>query len=489
MIPDILLPFANHLWQSTLFALAVWLITLALRKNRAAVSHRLWLAASVKFLVPFSLLAGIGGYFQWERAVTTAPAVSMIAGISEPFSSASVVPPDAPSPLPTVMIGVWICGIAANLFWWLIRWRQVRRAVSLASPANLDGPLRVMYGPERFEPGVFGIFRPVLLLPEGILQRLSPAQLQTVLAHELCHVQRRDNLAMAIHMIVEALFWFHPLVWFIKARLLEERERACDEEVLQLGSDPQAYAESILKICEFYLASPLTCVSGIAGSNLKKRIEDIMKNRVALHLSFNKSFLMVVAAIAALAIPILAGMARPESAQGVRGDAGTSAVPQGYRVGEIKITGAKFGDPEALRRSLGLVSGDVYNESRLRTGFMNLRRLYLDLGFVDFVPTPAVDIDEQRKVVNLTVDIEEGRPYSVRRISFTGNTRTPDEVIRREVLVKEGQIFNSSLMDQSLTRLNQLGLFEEIKPEDVRVDPSVPESKLDIAIRLKEKGR
>ena len=121
---------------------------------------------------------------------------------------------------------------------------------------------------------MFGIFRPVLLLPEGITDRLSPAQLQAVLAHELCHVRRRDNLAAAIHMFVEALFWFHPLVWWIKARLIEEQERACDEEVLRLGGDPQVYAESILKICEFYLTSPLICVSGITGSNLKKRIEE-----------------------------------------------------------------------------------------------------------------------------------------------------------------------------------------------------------------------
>jgi len=126
MSHDTMLPFANHLWQSTLFAIAVWLITLTLRKNRAAVRHRLWLTASVKFLVPFSLLAGIGSHFQWETSVTTPPAVSTIVEtISQPFavSSLSVVPPgtaSAPqaSPILAVIISVWICGIAASLFWW-----------------------------------------------------------------------------------------------------------------------------------------------------------------------------------------------------------------------------------------------------------------------------------------------------------------------------------------------------------------------------------
>ena len=124
MSHDTMLPLANHLWQSTLFAIAVWLITLTLRKNRAAVRHRLWLAASVKFLVPFSLLAGIGSHFQWETSVTTPPAVSIIVEtISQPFSASGppVVPPGTTSAtqasqILAVLIGVWICGIAASLF-------------------------------------------------------------------------------------------------------------------------------------------------------------------------------------------------------------------------------------------------------------------------------------------------------------------------------------------------------------------------------------
>jgi bla regulator protein BlaR1 len=135
------------------------------------------------------------------------------------------------------------------------------------------------------EPGVVGIFRPVLLLPEGILDRLTPAQLEAIVAHELCHVRRRDNLTAAIHMVVETIFWFHPLVWWIRARLIDERERACDEEVLRLGNQAEVYAESILEACKLYLESPLACVSGVTGSDLKKRIESIMANRHAVRLS------------------------------------------------------------------------------------------------------------------------------------------------------------------------------------------------------------
>jgi hypothetical protein len=92
-----------------------------------------------------------------------------------------------------------------------------------------------------------------------------------------------------------------------RSRLVEERERACDEEVLRLGGEPQVYAESILKVCEFCLESPLTCVSGVTGSNLKKRIELIMKERFGVALSARKKLLLVAAGVAALAVPVAVG--------------------------------------------------------------------------------------------------------------------------------------------------------------------------------------
>jgi beta-lactamase regulating signal transducer with metallopeptidase domain len=76
----------------------------------------------------------------------------------------------------------------------------------------IPAPIEVMSSPTRLEPGLFGVFRPVLLLPEGIADRLTSAQLKAILVHELCHVRRRDNLAAAMHMVVQAIFWFHPVV-------------------------------------------------------------------------------------------------------------------------------------------------------------------------------------------------------------------------------------------------------------------------------------
>jgi len=109
------------------------------------------------------------------------------------------------------------------------------------------------------EPGLVGILRPVVLLPDGLMARLSEPERDSILAHELGHLRRGDNVTAAIHMAVETLFWFWPPVWLIGARLIAERERACDESVLAQGHDPEVYAESILKVCKFCIQSPLAC--------------------------------------------------------------------------------------------------------------------------------------------------------------------------------------------------------------------------------------
>jgi uncharacterized protein (TIGR03435 family) len=304
----------NHLWQSTLFAVVAALLTLALRTNRAQMRYWLWLAASIKFLIPFSLLVSVGSQFEWRNAPALAPRLAaVIEPIRQPPAppAPTVAPPAAraASPVaPALLVAVWFAGCAVILAKWWARWWRMRAALRAASPLPIQSPLKVMSSSTLLEPGVFGIFRPVLLLPEGIANRLAPAQFRAILAHELCHVRRHDNLAAGVHMIVETAFWFHPLVWWIGARMIEERERACDEEVLRLGNEPQAYAEGVLNVCKFYLESPLACVSGVTGSDLKKRIEAIMTNRLSYRLTLARKLLLVTAGMAAVAGPVLVGI-------------------------------------------------------------------------------------------------------------------------------------------------------------------------------------
>jgi bla regulator protein BlaR1 len=304
----------NHLWQSTVFAVAAGFVTLGLRHNGAHTKYWLWFAASCKFLIPFSMLSAVGGYLSW-RSVPTASLPSILGQFVQPFSTAAAVLPVLPAgPPPSaginpllIWISIWACGTIVVGIYWMVRWLRILRALSNAKPLSLDAPIPVKSSQILIEPGVVGLFRPVLLLPDGICERLTSQQLQTILTHELSHVRRRDNLTAAIHMLVEALFWFHPLVWWLGQRLMVEREVACDEAVISAGGDREAYAEGLLIVCKFYFESPLRCAAGVAGADLKKRIELIMTPRITLKLSVAAQALLAVAATASVLVPIAIG--------------------------------------------------------------------------------------------------------------------------------------------------------------------------------------
>jgi bla regulator protein blaR1 len=317
MVPAIFSPLVIHLWQSTMFAAAAALLTLALRHNQARVRYWLWLTASCKFLLPFSLLVSFGHQFHWRTAPTVVPprisaVTTMIVAPTFPVEPPPTIPPlHHPSFLTASMViwAVWGCGAFVVATGWGREWLRLRGIVSAASPLHLKLPIRALATPARLEPGVIGVFRPILLLPDGIAAHLTQGQLQTIIEHELCHVRRRDNLASAIHMLVECVFWFYPMVWWLGTRLVSERERACDEAVIAAGGDRETYAEALLKVCAFYVTSPLPSVAGVSGAGLKKRIEYIMTPRMAQKLNTAKKAMLTTAATATLLVPILIGSA------------------------------------------------------------------------------------------------------------------------------------------------------------------------------------
>ena len=153
----------------------------------------------------------------------------------------------------------------------------------------------------------------MLLIPDGLADQLSPEQLDAVLAHESRHILCRDNLTAAVHMCVETLFWFHPLVWWIGAKLMDERERDCDEAVLQQGSRPKDYAQGIVNVCRTYVESPLPCAAGISGSDLKKRIRGIMTWRASRPVTVRGKVILTVAALGMLFTPLIIGIVRAQS--------------------------------------------------------------------------------------------------------------------------------------------------------------------------------
>src|SRR5580765_835753 len=260
---------SNHLWQSTVFAAAVALLAVAFRENRARVRYALWLAASVKFLVPFAMLAAAAGLLEWQQAPAPIRSVVAAPGVRDfnaPFTELWVDPATMvtataqPQWIAPILFVVWACGFATIVLRRVRQWREISAAVRASTPFAATTPvpdgIEIRTAPTVLGPAVVGLRRPVILLPEGIDGYLTAGQLTAVMAHEVCHVRRRDNLTAAMHMLVEALFWFHPIVWWLGARLVATREQACDEHVVTEMAEPIAYAEGIVTVCRRYLETP-----------------------------------------------------------------------------------------------------------------------------------------------------------------------------------------------------------------------------------------
>lgn len=304
-----------HLWQSTLFVGVAWLATKALGSNRATVRYRIWLAASLKFMVPLSLLVALGRQFEWRAPAEGAGRFWVTAAEQAlaPTALATIAPVTRSVDMRTLLLVLWAVGFCLVLWSWWRDYRPIRRAFLAGmplDPASIGASLRLrtLSVPELREPGLTGVWRPTLLIPQGIATGLSTEQLKTVIAHELCHWQRRDNLTALMHMAVEAIFWFHPAVWWIERRLVEERERACDAAVLAAGHEPRTYAEAILTICRSYVESRSLLVPGVSGANLRRRIEVIMRNERERILEPWKRFALAFGVLVAIGWPVSIGV-------------------------------------------------------------------------------------------------------------------------------------------------------------------------------------
>ncbi|HEY1676822.1 MAG TPA: outer membrane protein assembly factor BamA [Candidatus Sulfotelmatobacter sp.] len=164
-----------------------------------------------------------------------------------------------------------------------------------------------------------------------------------------------------------------------------------------------------------------------------------------------------------------------------------------YRLGKITFKNNKeIPNSAALRSLFPLKDGDIFSRDKIAKGLDNLRKAYGDNGFINFTPVPNTTFDDDKKLADLEIDVDEGKKFYVRRIEFVGNTTTRDKVIRRELALEEGGVYNSHLWELSLLRLNQLSYFDQLKPDD----PNVTEKKLDekdglvdLTLHVHEKGK
>lgn len=303
----------THLWQSTLVALAAWVLARACSNEAAAVRYWIWFVASVKFLVPLELLQRLGdsvGRSMPEALPFDAALVESANAVFVRSLPRSLELPSAlPSQLAAAAIALWALGVALLGVRWAWQWHSIRRRLAFAPQVSMDLQIPVRIAAGNLPTGVFGILRPVIILPRDVLRALAPQQLRAVLAHEACHVRRLDNLTAAIHQLVAVLFWFHPLVWWIGANLLREREAACDEAVVDEGHEQVVYAESILTACRVGVMARLAPVAATTGGDLHARLSSIMSERRALPLSGRRFTVLFATAMLLGFAPLAVGIA------------------------------------------------------------------------------------------------------------------------------------------------------------------------------------
>jgi beta-lactamase regulating signal transducer with metallopeptidase domain len=303
---------AVHLWQSTLVLVAAWMLTLACRHNAAAIRYWIWFAASAKFLVPLALLQGLGDRIgrSLPEPLAVDPALIDTANalLMPSVSGAVPIPEGMLPPIQFVIGGIWALGTALLCLRWVLQWQSIRSALAFAPQVSMDLSVPVRLSSDSLTTGVFGVSRPVVILPRSVARELRPQELRAVLAHEACHIRRRDNLTAAIHKCVEVLFWFHPLVWWIGANLLREREAACDESVIEEGHEQAVYAESILQVCRLGITAQSSHVAASTGGNLAQRMCSIMSRQRAQPIGHGRFTLLFMAAMAACYVPLAAGI-------------------------------------------------------------------------------------------------------------------------------------------------------------------------------------
>ena len=145
--------------------------------------------------------------------------------------------------------------------------------------------------------------------------------------------------------------------------------------------------------------------------------------------------------------------------------------------------------PNSSRESFQCTRETYFRAAKLRKAFENYKKLYGQYGYIDFTTEPEFDVDDKKQLVNLVLVFDQQKQYIVRRIEFSGNTTTRDKVIRRELLLDEGSLFNDRLWELSILRLNQLNYFDTIKPENADLKKNVKNGTVDIRLKVKEKGK
>ena len=380
----------DHLWQGTLFVGVVWLFCFLAKRASSKTRYGIWLLASVKFAVPAVLfvrvLSPLNIHAPWPREVISSYSTNVVTEfpLTKEYDKPTVVigklERNAPRAEPKhtelycSLTLIWLLGCVFFLTVWWHRHctmkTRLREGEALVSGNALETLQRVkgllqerrsvtlILSSEFPEPGVCGIRRPKLVLPKRVLEALTDQELEAVLLHEVAHVRRRDNLVSLFQSWLSCVFWFHPAIWLIDRQLLEERERACDEEVLSHTPNCQQYLSSLLKVLQSSLSGKLVGASLITGSNLKRRI-DHMQSHISRKSSVKRHRLMISGFVLAWIVSVIATVPANEKVLVAQAVPESSEAITPGRSGELPLAALKDVATRVRREVVGGIENGV----------------------------------------------------------------------------------------------------------------------------------
>jgi beta-lactamase regulating signal transducer with metallopeptidase domain len=319
---DLLVTFLNAAGQTavvaglrmTLQAAALTALMLAIDRvlrdrARAALRCGLWMLVVVKFLLPTDLLSPTAlAYWIAPELVSPIRTFGSVDQVDGGRAIGSEVPGPVPAattdfrPTPPQLRGtgglllVWVGGSMGFGLWAWARGRAVARSLRASTEAQeavramlaqtaadlgLRRPLpRVLLTDTQQGPALCGLFRPVILLPRGLIEQLDSQALRLVLRHELIHLARRDLGWNLLQVCVQIVWWWHPLVWFANARVRALREAAVDEAVmLEPGSDEYpATLVAVARMCVIPSRMPMAFLGILeSGGRLEARVRRLLE--------------------------------------------------------------------------------------------------------------------------------------------------------------------------------------------------------------------
>jgi len=321
-------------WQSSLLiALVFGLDWLLRRKIQPAVRYAFWLVVMVKLMLPPSLALPTApvSWLRMRKPVSPPARTQIMTATYGPSMAVETSSPPVLPPPPPPKLTVSACAMLASAFasvllaaWSGLRWRKINRCVrkTIAPPetifelsaqtrrkVSLRRNVTVRLTTETMSPAVCGLWRPIILLPQSLIDKLSPEQIRAVLLHELVHVRRRDVWINCLQMLLQIIYWWHPFVWFANARIRRVREEAVDDAVmLALNDEAEIYAPTLLEVAKLAFHHPLAGL-GIIGilesrTALRHRIERLLNFKTPGRAGLSAVWILALTAFTAVAVPM-----------------------------------------------------------------------------------------------------------------------------------------------------------------------------------------